>query len=638
MAEPDVARNEAERLRARIAELERTHQLTAFLEAIFCALPALVFRFEPDLTISFVSRLLPGLREEDIVGAPALDFIPAEDHERARRVIQRALGTGVPGGYETTGPGPNSERRSYRVFVAPVAEPDGRNGGIFVAVDTTELHAQERELAEVGQKLRIALDATRLGLWSWDLVTGELIWDERMKQAIGRCEALTLPDYVESVVHPDDRDKVRRVGERSMAAGRLEPTTHRIVRPDGEVRWMLTVGEIQTDASGRPTRLMGGNLDITEQRVLEDQLRRAQKMEAIGQLTAGVAHNFNNMLMAVLPRLELLRQVVPDSHAELLDDAVSAAERSADMVRKLMTYAGQRRPVDPRPCDAAALARRIVSMCEGTFDRHIAIECEVTATMPHVRADAADLEQVLMNLLVNARDAVLEQRRDAARIDVSVSNQRGDPGQADGFVVLSVRDNGVGMTESAKQHVFEPFFTSKEVGRGTGLGLATSYAIVRDLGGRIEVESALGVGTTVSVILPASAAPETEARDEPPSEARVSDGSVLVVDDEPMIRRLVEQVLSEQGWTVRTAGDGATALAELAREPVQVILLDRSMPGTPGPALLGRLRELAPVAKVAYFTGQEVAPEELGTVDAVIQKPIRMVELAEIVRDLARRS
>ncbi|MBK9000475.1 MAG: response regulator [Myxococcales bacterium] len=637
MSQPEALPTaELERLRARVAELEQasSHQVTTFLQALLEALPAVVIRFDADLRIRFVSRVLPGLHERDILGAPALDFIPREDRARALAAIQAALGTGRPEVYDTAGPGPNGESRSYQVFVAPVREENEKMGGCFVAIDTSHLRERERTLAETEQKLRIALASTKLGLWSWDLASGELIWDDRMKQLVGRADSLNLPDYVEQVVHPDDRDEVRRGGERAMATGRVEATPHRIVRPDGEVRWMLTIGEVELDAAGRPVRLTGGNLDITEQRALEEQLRRSQKMEAVGQLTAGIAHNFNNMLMGILPSLELLRRIVPASHMALLDDATSAADRGADMVRKLMTFAGQRRSPDVRSCDAGALARHIVGMCERAFDRHITLHCEVSATTTHARASAADLEQILMNLLLNARDALLEVERERPQIDVLVGNESDAQGIT--RVVIRVRDNGSGMSDLAKKHAFEPFFTSKEVGRGTGLGLATSYALVRDLGGQIDIESGLGVGTTVAVHLPTTAAP-AEAQPAASLPAQSAAGAqVLVVDDEPLIRRLTQQVLEEKGYRVRTASDGAAALAELAREPADVILLDRSMPGAPGSQLLRALRESAPTAKVAYFTGQEVTPDEHSDVDAVILKPIHIDALERIVADLAR--
>lgn len=635
---PNGTEHEIQRLRRRIAELDdRPGHTAAVLEALLRALPGVVMRFDSDLRIDFVSRIFPGMNEAQVLGTDALSFIPKEDHARARATIQRVLRTGEPDGYFTTGPGPHGEERRYQVFVSP-CDTDETAGGCFVALDVTEALEGERALAESERRLRIALASTKLGVWSWNLVTGELLWDEGMKQAMGRTEGLTLSEYVELAVHPDDRESVRAHGRRSMESGHFEPLTHRIVRPDGEVRWMLSVGEVEKDEQGRPVHVMGGNLDITEQRSLEEQLRRAQKLESVGLLTSGVAHNFNNMLMTVMPSLELLRTVVPSTHVDLLDEALAASERAADMIRKLMTFTGQRPLGAASSCDVGALTARLVAMCERTFDRHIRLSYERSHTNLFVMAAASDLEQVLLNLLLNARDAVLDSRREAPRIDVHVRSVREDP-RLPGvhpLVVVQVRDEGIGMSGHVKQHAFDPFFTSKEVGRGTGLGLATTYAIVRDLGGCIELDSVEGVGTTATLVLPA--ADESPAHAAPVPTPTKAEGRVLIVDDEPAIRRVVSQILEEQGFLVASASDGPTAFAELARHAYDVILLDRSMPGAPGKALLGELRRLAPNAKIAYFTGQNVPGVERDEVDAVLAKPARVDELLEVVAELVTRT
>ncbi|MBI3201649.1 MAG: response regulator [Myxococcales bacterium] len=641
MAASEVAdlQSEVARLHRRVAELEQrsSHDLATFFASLLQALPAVVVWFDAELKIRFVSNLVAGLREEDVVGKPALDFVSDDTRSLALATIQHSLSTGETGSYETIGPGPHDQPRRYKVFVTPAPSSDGSVGGCLVALDISVLVERERALAEAEQKLRIALASTKLGLWSWEMATGEVLWDEGMRQVMGRTEPLDLPAYVELAAHPDDRAAVRESGEQALATGQFDPVTHRIVRPDGEVRWVLSMGELQSDASGRPVRFVGGNLDITGQRDLEERLRLAHKMEAVGRLTAGVAHNFNNMLMVVMPSLDLLRKVVPVSHATLLDHAAGASERAADMVRKLMTFAGQRRRVAPGLCDVGELARRITSMCERTFDRHIALRCEIAPDGLRVRADEGDLEQVVMNLLLNARDAVLEAGREHPVIEISVTSREGDPrlpGTAP-LVAVVVQDNGAGMSDLAMSHAFEPFFTSKDVGRGTGLGLATSYAIARDLGGLIELDSTLGVGTTATVLLPASTTVLRQLPTEPPPPPAPANASVLVIDDEPLILRLVAESLAELGYRVHTADSGGAALAVLEREPVAVILLDRSMPGTPGSALLASLRARAPRSKIAYFTGQEVAPAEQAEVDAVIQKPVRVTELARILAGLS---
>lgn len=611
---------------------------SAFLSALVAALPAYVVRFDDQLRILYVSREQPGYPPEHFVGRPALDFIPPGDHEQARRCVREAWESGEPRSYETLGPGPGGGWAPYHVIVTPIRRADGRREGCFVALDTSTLRRQERAIEDSERRLRIALTATGLGLWTWDLATNEVLWDDRMRAAMGREHPLTLPEYVSVAVHPEDRPLVEGGGARAMASGRFEPVAHRVLRPDGEVRWMLTVGEIEMDASGKPVRLMGGNLDVTEQRRLEEELRHAQKLEAVGRLTAGVAHNFNNMLMALLPSIELLREVVPASHLELIDDALGTAERAADLVRKLMTFAGQRRARTSGPCDLSALVHRVAAMCQRTFGPAIVLAAEDVAPGVLVATEEADLEQVLMNLLLNARDAVNDAGRPLARIEVALRlGATTAGGEVEGrHAVLSVRDDGTGMSEEALQHLFVPFFTSKGVGRGTGLGLATSYAVARGLGGRIDVDSTPDRGTTVSVVLPTADAPRAKPESIRPSQRAPGRARVLLVDDEPLVRKVIPEVLALEGCDVRAVGDADAAREEARREPPDVFLLDRSLPGGGGPNLLEELRELAPGARFVWFTGQDVSPEEGALADAIVLKPVRGAELARVLAELLR--
>lgn len=460
---------EIERLRARIAELEaeRDEDALASLRSLLAATPAFVARVDADWRMRDMNRLQPGLTLDEVIGRPVLDFIDPAHHEVASNAFHHTQATGEGGRYDVVALGAHGESTHYRTYVAPVREADGRYGFFLIALDVGEIAKKEEALRQTERRLAFALEASKLGLWSWDVVKGEVLWDDRMMALMGTSAPLDLRDYVERMVHPDDRDAVRIEGERSFELGRFQATQHRIVRPDGEVRWMLAVGEVEVDDAGVPRRVMGGNLDITEQRMLEEAARRAQRMETVGNLTAGVAHNFNNMLMAVLPSLEMLKEVVPASHMALIDDATNAAERAADMVRKLMTFAGRSHVEPLERCNAGELAERLVAICKRTFDRHIEITCAIAPGTPDVAVSASEVEQVLMNLLMNARDAVLEKRSPEGHIDVSIAPDGGG-------AIIRVRDDGAGMSEAASRHAFEPFFTTKEVGRGTGLGLAAT--------------------------------------------------------------------------------------------------------------------------------------------------------------------
>lgn len=600
-------------LEARVSELERG---AALLEPILAAMPLIVVRFDHAYRITYVSRYLPQLSPQQVLGRPVYDFIDPAFHEVARTTIAAVLATGTPGAYENTGPGPNGTLAHYQTQVAAVREADGTMGGCLVATDVTALKQRERELAEREQALQLAIAATRVGLFSWDLKTNVVTWDRRMFEITGLDEPLPLDQYVTRLVHPDDRAAVLAEQER-FDAGESFGQSHRIVRPDGSERWILSMGRTITDG-GRPVRLVGGLLDVTQQRQLEEQLYRSQRLNAIGTLTAGVAHNFNNLLMVVLPNLELLGRDVPANHAQALADCIDAAQRAADLVRKLMTYAGKRPRRRASACDVGPLVSRLISMCTNTFDPRVRLEAHVDPGLPPVKADATDVEQVLMNLIVNARDAVLASGRPSGSIDVRASRV----GES---IVVTVRDDGVGMDAKVLARACEPFFTTKGIHAGSGLGLATSSSIVTELGGKLQLESEPGRGTLVTLSLPIGDAPIVEASG--PGTSTRGHLRVLLVDDEPMVRTVVSRVLTQQGHEVREAADGEQALVEAGARPCDVVLLDRSLIKGSGASLIARLRDTSPRARILYFTGHDLSPAEAALVDGIIHKPVSMDEL-----------
>jgi two-component system cell cycle sensor histidine kinase/response regulator CckA len=427
------------------------------------------------------------------------------------------------------------------------------------------------------------------------------------------------------------------------SAGKPSFPEHRIIRPDGEIRWMLPCGRIFRDDAGRVVRMTGGTLDVTAQRMTSEHLRNAQKLDAIGSLTAGVTHNFNNMLAVIIPTLEhSLRAAVNGqtparTHAQMLEDALHAARRATELVTQLMTFAGQRRAPAVKPNEVAPILDRAASMCRRTFDPRVKIEVAIEPGMAPVACEPMAIEQVVVNLLINARDAVLEVERDEPRIVVQLSETMAVPPDAPGaaaqrYASIRVEDNGVGMTEAAKQRLFEPFYTTKEAGKGTGLGLATSYGIVRDHGGFIAFESQRGAGTTATVFLPLATYARVPSRPSPTSIAEPVRGTVLVVDDELAMRRVVELLLVERGHEVHVAEAGAAAVALLdAGLRPDVILLDRSMPGWPALHTVEQIRMRVPAVPIVFFTGQEVTAEERARVQDVLYKPLASDHLVHAI-------
>jgi CheY-like chemotaxis protein len=345
------------------------------------------------------------------------------------------------------------------------------------------------------------------------------------------------------------------------------------------------------------------------------------------------------MLMGVLANLEVATQHAPAGLTPLLQDAAESANRAAELVRKLMTYAGRHRARARTVEDLCMLVRRAVELCRNTFDRRIAFE-QSYEEGAHANVDATHVEQAVLNLLINARDALESPCIDAPRVCVSVAIVRGGASELTGrpgdHVRVVVRDNGEGMDAATVQRIYEPFFTTKGVGKGTGLGLATTQAIVHEHRGFIACESAPGRGTAFSVYLPRETPLDERGAPAPqPPPARGSE-MVLVVDDERTVRRVVSIMLRSEGYTVREAASGGEAL-QLLSDPavashVALILLDVSMPGLPRRELRSRLRELTD-ARVVYCSGYALDASDADPDDLVLEKPVAKERLLRTIRE-----
>lgn len=386
----------------------------------------------------------------------------------------------------------------------------------------------------------------------------------------------------------------------------------------------------------------GGEAEDREGRQPQrEPLQVAHKMEAVGQLTAGIAHHFNNMLMGILPNVQMAADAAPAELKPLLRDAEQAAARAAAMVKQLSTFSGHGQLAPRRLEDLSDLVEQALAMHRERFDAHIAIDLVRDDSAPLIVAEAAALEHALLNVLLNARDAVLGAGGAAAaepriaivveRVPAAAPELAGHPGALPvEYACVRISDNGVGMDGETLAHLYEPFFTTKGVGRGTGLGLATTYAIVREHGGFIRCSSTLGQGTRFSIYFPGGVAGEPVAVSGPPR-AVVGHETILVVDDEAVVRSVVDRVLRAAGYRVELCADGSEALDRFgsALAGVDLALVDVSMPGLAGPALVQRLRELRPELRVLYLTGyrmQAVGP------DAVLEKPVSPEELLAAVR------
>ncbi len=481
------------------------------------------------------------------------------------------------------------------------------------AVGQIELRRALRARAVGEERFRLLATATSDALWDWDLATDTVWWSEGLTTLFGY-----RPDEVEadssswtSRLHPDDLDRVK-AGIASFIGGTL-PTwssEYRFRCHDGRYAYVRDRASIVRNIHGDAVRLVGGMTDITEQKMLEAQYLRAQRMESIGTLAGGIAHDLNNVLAPILMGIEMLkREAQNPAQLKLLGTIETSTRRGADLVRQVLSFArgldGQRSALRLEP-----LLGEVLKIATETFPRTIELRNRVETGLWPIEGDPTQLHQVLLNLAVNARDAMPKGGTltfEAANLEIDEQYARtsheATPGQ---HVVITVTDTGSGIAPENLPRIFEPFFTTKAVGEGTGLGLSTVHAIVKSHGGFVTVASEVGRGTVFRIHLPAS--PGLRGRSEPPFAASIPRGRgelILVVDDEPAVRVVTQQTLEAFGYRVLAAADGAEAIALYAQHPddVDLVLTDMVMPVMDGPTTIAALIRIQPRLRIIAASG-----------------------------------
>ncbi|HKP64132.1 MAG TPA: ATP-binding protein [Polyangiales bacterium] len=590
------------------------------------SLPELVCVLDRSLNILYLNRPVSGYNLPDLIGSCVLDYLPADQHARYRETFEAAWARGEPQYLEF-----ESLRYCWQSRFVPLREADQVVLMLVASLDTTERVAAQRALSESDSRLRHASDVAGMGTWTHDWESDVIVWDDALREIYDIQPDEVPPGYEQFLarVHPEDRQRVHASFMRARASGVYEELEHRILRPSGEVRHVLAKGRTTYDKQGNAIGSLGAAFDITARKRLEEQLNQVQKMEAIGELTAGIAHNFNNVLSIILPNVALCkREAAPQQYARLAD-IEHAAERAADLVRQLMLFARREVEVKKSPLDPILTVQRTLEICRTTFDRGIDFQLEVGAEVPRVNANAGQLEQVLLNICLNARDALEDGDVRAPSIAIRVERSAG------GDLRIRVSDNGPGMDEQTRSRVFEPFFTTKAVGRGTGLGLASAYAIVNDHGGRIRCESRSGEGSTFEILLPGLPPLEAAAQvGQPTAELPRGTETVFVVDDEPLVRRATRAMLEQGGYRVLDCGDGEEALWIFERQldRIQLVILDRSMPGLSGEDVFTRLQELASHVPIVLLSGQPAVSSTAERAAASLSKPVDLSTLLRTVR------
>ena len=512
------------------------------------------------------------------------------------------------------------------------------------------LEEREQRLQRNEERTSFALASAHMGVWEVEIDRGLLTWSDTMAPLFG-LPPEDAPKGIDAfllLIHPDDRGTAESAIDDAMKGERNFAVEFRAIWPDETEHWLQVRAYALHDTAGTPIRLLGIAMDIDERKRLEEQLRQAQKLEAVGQFAGGVAHDFNNVLTVILgfTELALMSLAADDPASADLAEIKKAGSRAAGLTRQLLAFS-RKQILRPETLDV----RELVSGM-GPMLRLLAVESvELTVAIgdddAFITMDPTQLEQILVNLVVNAADAM----PDGGRLRIETSNVvldqpgRGHemqvtPGE---YLLLSVSDSGTGMTDEVRRHIFEPFYTTKEVGKGTGLGLATVHGIVKQSGGDIAVTSSPGHGTTFRIYLPRTSGaavrshPKEQKVDPRPSAQPAR--TILLVEDDAGVRLLTSLTLRRLGYHVLEAGDPEDA-ARLAAEftgPIHLMLSDVIMPNSHGPPLLQRLLALRPALRALYMSGYaDDAVRKVLLVDGMpfIQKPFTPDALARKVREV----
>jgi len=522
----------------------------------------------------------------------------------------------------------------------PLVADDGRTTHIVVvARDVTQRKRAEFMLKESTERFRIVAQATADVVWDWNLVDDTMWWSDGMETMFGygpegrapTSESWTAP------IHPEDRERVvGGIHAVIEGSGETWADEYRFLRADGSCAHVIDRGSVIRDSEGRAVRMVGSMVDVTAQRELEAQLRQSQRLEAVGQLTGGVAHDFNNLLTVILSNAELLEsRLAGDEHLHMLAEMTRlAAERGAELTNRLLSFS-RRQALDPKPVDVSALARGMDQLLRRALGEQVDIRMVAGDGVWDAQIDALQLESAILNLCINARDAM----PGGGVLTIEVANATLSEEVAGDFVMVAVTDTGVGMDEATRARVFEPFFTTKEVGKGSGLGLSMVYGFVTQSKGRITIESEPGRGASVKLYLPRAREARREEAVASAQPAATGRERILLVEDDDLLRVQVGGELRNLGYRVVSARSGAEALQMLREgERFDLLFTDVVMAGMSGAQLAAEAQKVAPKMPVLYTSGHpETMMNDEGYLApgvTLLRKPYRRRELAAKLREV----
>ncbi len=578
---------------------------------------------------------------EEVHGKDLQSFISSG--ERAAKLLE-AVREGRPFVGEEVARRKDGSLFDVEVVANMVVSRDGYPLCIMASfVDITEKKAAERKLKESEEQFRLISENVADLIALLD-VNGKRIYNSpSYLNILGDPKVLKGTDsFIE--VHPADRERIRQLFEETVATGRGQRAEYRLMMSDGRSRYIESQGSVIRDDKGKVSRVLVVSRDITEKKLLEEQLLRSQRMESIGTLAGGVAHDLNNVLSPIMLAIDILgKKLNSPADKQLLESLERSARRGRDIVKQVLTFArgieGEHSLLQPKH-----VIREIESIIRETFPKSIELRMEVAPDLRPLYGNATQLHQVLLNLVVNARDAMASGGRLAiiannVDIDEQYSRMRVDvrPGS---YVRITVKDSGHGIPRDVIDKIFDPFFTTKDVGKGTGLGLSTVMGIVKGHQGFVDVSSEIGIGANFAVYFPAAQMTEGEGADSAlPSLPQGHGEVVLVVDDESSICEITKATLEANGYGVLIANEGTEAVAQFVqhKDGIDLVLIDMMMPYMDGPSTIRALKTLDPWIRVVAMSGMTENEELLRSsslgVRGFLAKPYTAQKLLKTIFD-----
>lgn len=577
---------------------------------------------------------------DELIGRSVSDFLPEKARPLFQDYLKTALNEGkaaglvkfkLPDGQSIFIEYTNSLRRD--IEGSPIVRCIGR--------DVTKRARAETALRESEERLRLALTAAGMGVWEWNLTTDTIIGDDYVQGLLDGADGMAS---ALKKIHQDDRELLKRSVQTNAENDQIQNLQFRVINSKGEERWVEGSARLRRDESGRLERAIGVVRDITEKKQFEAIVLRAQRLESIGALASAIAHDLNNVLAPILMALHTLRERVTDENSQRwLSLMGKSAERGRDLIERVLAFArgveGERAPLH-----TTDLIRDIARILKDTLPKNVELQVQAPEELWSVIGDATQIQQVLMNLCLNARDAMPA----GGKLTIKARNRYlveeekrlvTNPLQKQ-YVRITVADTGVGIPQEIIDRVFDPFFTTKDKGRGSGLGLSTALAIIRGHGGFVTLFSKVGKGTEFKVYLPAQEARAVESADAVQADLPSGRGElILIVDDEADIREITATTLGKYGYRALSARDGQEAV-EIYRQrgsEIDLVMTDLVMPNLDGPSTIRALRKLDPNALVIATSGEQ-APEKMDEIDqlgvrAFLPKPYTAERLLEVIAE-----